>query len=161
MPSLIADLAAEQADLDALVAPLDAAGWDAATPAEGWTIRDSVSHLAFFDETATTATTDSDRFGAELKAVLADGEAYMAAGPERGRAMPARDVLAWWRSARATELAAFGDLDPAAHPLVRPGDEPCVVRDRALDGDVGARTGHRRCPGRTARTHRPAPPRRL
>src|SRR2546429_443325 len=49
------DLAAEHADLDALVAPLDAGGWDRPTPAEGWAIRDQIHHLGWFDRNSVLA----------------------------------------------------------------------------------------------------------
>lgn len=56
------DLLAERADTLALVADLDAAGWATPTPAEGWTILDQVTHLAWFDEAATQAIVDPDAF---------------------------------------------------------------------------------------------------
>jgi len=40
------DLAAEHAALDAIVAPLSESQWSMLTPAEGWTIRDTIVHLA-------------------------------------------------------------------------------------------------------------------
>ena len=46
MAALTADLAAESADLVALLIPLGGAQWDLPTPARGWAIRDQVSHLA-------------------------------------------------------------------------------------------------------------------
>src|SRR3954470_17007228 len=76
MSSLCADLAAEHAALDDLVAELDEDGWDTATPAEGWTVRDQIGHLTFFDERAIVAATDPDRFNAERDAALADPNGY-------------------------------------------------------------------------------------
>ena len=49
---LLDDLAAEHAALDAVIAPLDAAGWDRATPSPGWAIRHQIGHLTYFDEQA-------------------------------------------------------------------------------------------------------------
>ncbi len=62
---LLADLTAETRVLEDLLEPLDAAAWQRPTPSPGWTIHDQVSHLAYFDETATLAATDPDRFRAE------------------------------------------------------------------------------------------------
>ncbi len=59
--ALRADLAAEHADLDALVAPLPEAGWSVETPADGWTVRDSILHLALTDEVAALAADDPFR----------------------------------------------------------------------------------------------------
>jgi uncharacterized protein (TIGR03084 family) len=61
---LCSDLAAEQASLDAVVAPLPVASWSMPTPAAGWDIRDSISHLCFFDEAAQLALTDPPAFAA-------------------------------------------------------------------------------------------------
>ena len=36
--------------------------WRMPTPADGWTIADQVSHLAYFDEAATLSITDADAF---------------------------------------------------------------------------------------------------
>ncbi len=46
------DLEAEQAALDARVAPLPPAAWETPTPSEGWAVRDQITHLAFFDAVA-------------------------------------------------------------------------------------------------------------
>ena len=55
---LLADLVAEEADLAAVLEPLDAARWDRATPAAGWQVRDQVAHLAMGEDLATLAATD-------------------------------------------------------------------------------------------------------
>lgn len=110
--SLCDDLAAEHADLERLVVPLGEAGWDKPTPAEGWAIRDQISHLAFFDDAGRTAIVDPDAFAAALDQVLTDPDGYMEQAVERGRVMPPAEILAWWRSARAALLAAAAPLDP-------------------------------------------------
>ena len=52
LPELLDDLEDEYADTRRLVAGLGPTdpGWDLATPAQGWAVRDQISHLAFFDE---------------------------------------------------------------------------------------------------------------
>jgi uncharacterized protein (TIGR03084 family) len=104
------DLAAEHADLDALVA---GAPLDLATPAQGWTVGDTLAHLWFFDREATTALTDPDRFSAGLSAVAADADGYMASTLDEGRALGA-DLPAVWRETRAALLAALRAVDPGA-----------------------------------------------
>jgi uncharacterized protein (TIGR03084 family) len=113
LPELLADLKAEHDDLDAIVAHIDARSWDLATPAEGWSVRDSVSHLAYFDDRATESVTTPDAFRDGLDEVLADPHKFIDAGPVRGRSSTPDDVLAWWRGARAQVIAAFADADPA------------------------------------------------
>jgi uncharacterized protein (TIGR03084 family) len=105
LPEVLDDLGAEHRELDALVTGLDEHGWDVATPAEGWAVRDQVSHLAFFDEVATQAMTDPDGF-----AVVAH-DALVAADPmqehlRRGRTMTGDAVLAWWRRGRTGMMSA-------------------------------------------------------
>ena len=69
---LCEDLAAETADLAAILAPLGEPVWDRPTPAPGWSIRDQVTHLAYFDDVSTVAATDPDRFRVERDKDLAD-----------------------------------------------------------------------------------------
>ena len=59
---LLADLAAEEAELDRVVADLDDAGWATPTPAAGWDVRDSVAHLAYTEDLARAALSDEAEF---------------------------------------------------------------------------------------------------
>jgi uncharacterized protein (TIGR03084 family) len=112
LPGLLADLEAEHADLDRILAPLDEESWGLATPATGWTVRDQVSHLAFFDDAATMAIVDPATFTVEAEAALAAGGDPMEPHLLRGRALAGRDVLGWWRRARGDMVKAAGDLHP-------------------------------------------------
>ncbi len=72
-PSQLADdLGAETYELERLLEPLDVADWERPTPAVGWAIRDQISHLAYFDEAATLAAVDPDRFRAERDAAFSE-----------------------------------------------------------------------------------------
>ncbi|WP_279103933.1 TIGR03084 family metal-binding protein [Gordonia paraffinivorans] len=103
---VVADLEAESAQLDALVADLDDAGWATPTPAEGWTVAHQISHLAWTDEVATIAATDAEKFTALLTEALqgASPETYVDDAAEAGAGAPAEELLARWRKARG-ELA--------------------------------------------------------
>lgn len=109
--SIVDDLGAEHADLDDLVAPLAPADWDRVTPAEGWSVRDQISHLAFFDEQAKLASADPEDFRAGLAAAATNVDAFMNGPLRRARTQPPDEVLAWWRTARAGTLAAFRGLE--------------------------------------------------
>jgi uncharacterized protein (TIGR03084 family) len=113
MESICADLRAEHEALDAVVAGLDEEGWDTATPAEGWAVRDQIAHLAFFDDKARLAATDPHAFASDLEAVMTDGTAYMNRAVERGRALGSAELLTWWRSGREALLADAAELDPS------------------------------------------------
>ena len=107
-----ADLEFEHAQLDALVAPLDEQGWSTATPAEGWTVRDQVSHLAFFDEQARMAVDEPAAFAAALEEIVSNVGAFMDRSIAQGRAMKADELLDWWRKARGEMLESFSNVDP-------------------------------------------------
>lgn len=113
MRGLVDDLSAEQNDLDRFLVDLSPTEWDTVTPAAPWTIRDTISHLAFFDERQVLAITDPDAFAAEINQRMAAGtEEYMSTGIERGRAKAPADVLDWWRTVRRSEIEAFLRLQP-------------------------------------------------
>jgi uncharacterized protein (TIGR03084 family) len=106
------DLIAEQAALDNIAASLPAPAWDVVTPAEPWTVRDQISHLAFFDEQANLAAARPDDFVAGLSAAADDVDGFMNEPLQRGRALSPSDVLAGWRRARADANATFATLAP-------------------------------------------------
>ena len=62
MAVLTADLAAESAELYEVLSVLAEPDWARETPAVGWTLRDQVAHLAFFDDAAVLSATDPQRF---------------------------------------------------------------------------------------------------
>ena len=116
MPSLAeicADLRAEHHDLDILVGTLDEKEWDIPTPAEPWTIRDQISHLAYFDDRALLAATDPDAFrawrdGGGMGELMKQEPADIALG----RSMDGTELLLVWRDGRERMVAAFEKLDP-------------------------------------------------
>jgi uncharacterized protein (TIGR03084 family) len=107
---LLADLADEQAALDAVVAALPPAAWERLTAAPGWAVRHQVSHLAYFDEQAALARVDPAAYEAGRDAALADLTSFDTAGPYV--AEPPAELLARWRAARAALLEAFTEADP-------------------------------------------------
>jgi uncharacterized protein (TIGR03084 family) len=110
--ALVDDLAAESADLDARVAPLDDDAWLTPTPAAGWDVRDTINHLRFFDRDALLAVTDPDGFAA-LLARLGDAAGdYVERRTAEGRATPPAGVLADWRTGREALAAALRAADP-------------------------------------------------
>ena len=114
LPEICSDLASEQEALDRIVSELDPASWDRPTPAEGWSIRDAISHLAFFDEVGAQAVSDPDGFMAQLGDIAADPVAYMDRGLIKGRSLSPDGVLVWWREARTSSLGVLGKIDSDA-----------------------------------------------
>jgi uncharacterized protein (TIGR03084 family) len=112
MQAICADLAAEHADLDAVVAGLSDSAWRTATPAVGWDVRDQISHLWFFDQRAVLALTDAEAFAADIQWLLANGgtDASVAVG----RALEPAELLSSWREDRRRLLEIAVDVDPSA-----------------------------------------------
>ena len=112
--ALLADLAAEHAALDLVVAELDDSALALPSAAEGWSVADQLSHLAGFDEAATLALVAPDRFVAELEAIIAGGGDPVAAYTDEGRSRGGPGTRAWWQNGRATLIAAASAADPKA-----------------------------------------------
>src|ERR1035437_7709337 len=111
---LLDDHEAEHRDLLRLVKPLagDAPEWDRMTPAEGWAVRDQISHLAYFDAAAHLAISEPQKFALMAEAFMVQTGDPMEGHLVRGRAMdgPGRlgggggAVGGWWRR--------FAEADP-------------------------------------------------
>ena len=116
MDEIVEALGAQQAELDGLLEGLDADGWAAASPCEGWSVADVVLHLAQTNEMAIGSA--EGRFDEVLGGLLAgappagtvdDGAAVMVdIDPIRGDGAA---VAARWREgcARLRELLRSGD----------------------------------------------------
>ncbi|MFJ9520740.1 TIGR03084 family metal-binding protein [Kitasatospora sp. NPDC101801] len=107
--AVLTDLRAESAELDALVAGLDPAGFATPTPAEGWTIAHQIAHLAWTDQWSLLACRDGDRFTAEATAIYASGVDPVDAGAAAGVGEDPAALLERWRASReelAVELAS-------------------------------------------------------
>jgi uncharacterized protein (TIGR03084 family) len=113
MDVLADDLAAESADVRWLLAGLPGAGWRRATPAEGWTIADQVSHLAYFDDIAVRSAVEPDAFRAEEARMRAAGGVDPDAIAARYRDLSGAELLRWFDRSRERLIATFRGLDPA------------------------------------------------
>ncbi len=111
MDELLSDLSAEHESLDAALAGLSEEEWAAPTPADGWQVRDQISHLAYFDTTAALALVAPERFDEHKKALLA-GEAGTAPDVALGRSVTGPRLLADWRTGRRDLLDAARAADP-------------------------------------------------
>jgi uncharacterized protein (TIGR03084 family) len=115
MASICTDLRAEHDDLDALVRELAEDRWDTPTPAEGWSVRDTISHLHFFDDAALRAVVDPDGFREWVR-----NDAFRQIRPDSGEAgdiafgrhSSSVELLERWRGGRGAMLREFTQLDP-------------------------------------------------
>jgi uncharacterized protein (TIGR03084 family) len=110
--ALLADLIAEQTALRARIDSIGDSGWAAPTPAEGWDVRDCVSHLCYFNSTAHLALTDQAGFALHC-AELLGGTARP--DVELGRSLSRAELLVRW----AESLDAVVEAAEASEPDVR------------------------------------------
>ena len=114
LAGLLADLRAESADLDGLVAPLDDAAWATPTPAAGWTVAHQIAHLAWTDSSAHLAATDPDGFVAAVAAVVTEGrlDSYVDNAAEEGARRSPAELLTHWRTTREALARALAATPP-------------------------------------------------
>jgi uncharacterized protein (TIGR03084 family) len=108
---LLADLEDETKVVDELLAEGGVEIWSLPTPADGWSVTDQVSHLAYFDDAASLAATDPDRFRCEATALMALGPSFTEQVAARYRSLSPADLLKWFREARARYIEIFASLD--------------------------------------------------
>lgn len=116
MREILSDLVAEQQFLDQFLQRelRVIKDWDRATPAKGWTIRDTISHLADYEELAAgviagSANLERYRAAPDLDKVRQEAVA-------KGRKMRPQDVIEWWRGGRAKVVEPLSHMD-ARHRL--------------------------------------------
>ncbi|MET7996431.1 TIGR03084 family metal-binding protein [Amycolatopsis sp. NPDC005232] len=114
MRQVLDDLVAETRVLQDLVADLDDAAISRPTPAVGWTVRDQLTHLAYFDETATQAAVDPAAFRLAADALVAGGMDFPDRVAAEHATLPAEAVRTWFDRTRREFVTAFRDLDPKA-----------------------------------------------
>jgi uncharacterized protein (TIGR03084 family) len=109
---LLDDLLAETASLGRVLDGVREAGWDMPTPAAGWSIRDQVSHLAYFDEAALLALAEPERFAAAATSLAERGDDFADAVAADQRHRPPDELLPWMNQARAALVRAYRGADP-------------------------------------------------
>jgi uncharacterized protein (TIGR03084 family) len=112
MKEICTDLDVEGRIVEDLVAGLSEDRWHTATPFGGWTIRDEIAHIAFFDKMAKLSATDPRTFEATLMEFAADLPNFFQNTMAEGRSKSIPDLLAWWRSERRAMLTALESLPP-------------------------------------------------
>ncbi len=112
MHQICDDLRDEYDALDVLVGSLSEAEWGASTPADGWSVRDQICHLWFFDVRELLALTDVEAFTADMAELLASGGTEASVAP--GREMLGAELLDMWRRDRSRLLEVAREVDPSA-----------------------------------------------
>ena len=108
---VLRDLADEHLALAALIAGLSEPQWRTKTPADGWDIADSVSHLYFFDIRSALAMTDAAGFAADtqemMKSFATGGDPSIAFG----RSVSGAELASEWHKYSAALVAAGRGAD--------------------------------------------------
>lgn len=111
LPGLLADLAGETGSLLDMVGDLGPGDWDRPTPAEGWAVRDQVSHLAYFDDATLQAAIDPESFRRSAAGLVASGTDFPDRVAEEHRSMSPGELLEWFRGSRHRLAEALGRLE--------------------------------------------------
>lgn len=153
LEQVLADLAAENDDLDARVAELDVTAWGLPTPAQGWTIAHQIAHLAWTDDVSVLAATDATGFSAAVQQAAANPTGFVDQAAAEGAAQPSPQLLTRWRAGRQQLLAALATV-PAGQklPWFGPPMSPTsmatarIMETWAHGQDVADALGHDRQP---------------
>lgn len=116
MERLLADLAAQHAELERLVGPLTDAELAAPTACDGWDVADVLLHLHQSDELALASLRGEldASVGSFARGSGADVDAAAAASVDDARGAPGAEVRAAWERSAAELRAAFAVVDPHA-----------------------------------------------
>lgn len=112
LEALAEDVNAEYEVLAKLLERVAEDAWDVATPAPGWSVRDQITHLAFFDGITRLAITDPHEFE-NFRDGLTDLQEYVDKVSEHDSGRSGRDMLLWWAHERRELLDAALTADPA------------------------------------------------
>jgi uncharacterized protein (TIGR03084 family) len=122
---ILSDLVAEQQFLDQSLQRIPIKVWDLVTPNEPWTVRDTIAHLADFEDLGADALQEGERI--KKWQAANDIEPLRQEPIKKGRNMRPQDVIEWWRGGRARVV------EPLSH---------MSAEDRLpwIAGDMSART---------------------
>lgn len=109
MKEIIADLKAEQESLDTFLNTLVEEQWELPSPAEGWTLKDSVVHIAYIDEVAVSVLRGDNT---PLEEAAGNQSGFNETGVKKRRTMKPVEVLSWWRDIRTVMLQELIRCDP-------------------------------------------------
>lgn len=111
-PRLLAELRHESQRLIEHVSELTPEQWDLSTPAVDWTIKDQVTHLAFFDDATVLAMSDPAGFRDQADALINGGMDFPDRIAQQYRCLAPHTVLAWFIDSRAELLDTLSGREP-------------------------------------------------
>jgi uncharacterized protein (TIGR03084 family) len=111
-PQVIAALAADAEDVDAMVAGLEREQWAVPTPAPGWTVTHQVGHLAFIFRIAGMAAAQPAAFTAMASTIGSGFDAAVNAALAGYLNDPPHVLLSRWRDERDAGIRALAAVPP-------------------------------------------------
>ncbi len=112
LTAVLADLAAESAQLDDLVADLSADQWQTVTTPEGWTIAHQIGHLHWTDLVSVSAIVEGSAFASALAAAAANPNGFVDDAANQAALLERSKLLRAWRSRRADLAGALTSVQP-------------------------------------------------
>lgn len=109
MRDILSDLVAEQQFLDQSLQRIPIKVWDLVTPNKPWTVRDTISHLADFEELGADSINGGDRVKDWQQS--SDLDALKKVAIKKGRGMRPQDVIEWWRGGRAKVVEPLSHMN--------------------------------------------------
>jgi uncharacterized protein (TIGR03084 family) len=106
---ILSDLVAEQQFLDQFLQKIGGKDWDKPTPRKGWSIRDTISHLADSAELAADALNGGTRI--ETYQTAPNLDVLRLDALKKGRKMRYQDVIEWWRGGRAKVVEPLSRME--------------------------------------------------
>jgi uncharacterized protein (TIGR03084 family) len=111
MRAILADLVAEQQALDQLLQRAPDRDWKRRTANTGWTVQDTISHLAWSEDNALLAL-EGNGEATPAFSVCDDGASRNDPGVAAGRGKRPQEIIEWWRHARAAVVDALSRCRP-------------------------------------------------
>ena len=115
MKTICDDLNNEYEALDHIVSHLKKEEWLIKTPFNQWTIKDEISHIAYFDSTSKLSATDASAFNKHFESILVgvtQADDVFTKTLAKGRLMSIEELMQWWRTERNELLDALRNHDP-------------------------------------------------
>ncbi len=109
MREILSDLVAEQQALDQFLQRVHERQWKLPTSAPGWSIHDTVSHLAYTETFAARAIEEGQKFIDAAK--ITDIDEWASRGPAEGKGKRYQEVIEWWRNGRAAVVDALSHME--------------------------------------------------
>ncbi|WP_273735339.1 TIGR03084 family metal-binding protein [Mycolicibacterium septicum] len=111
-PALLDDLRQETDNLLEQLRTLAAAQWDLPTPAARWSIKDQITHLAFFDDATLLAINHPEEFRVQADAHIAGGMDFPDRITDEHRHLSGERVCNWFTDSRQQLIGTFIAGDP-------------------------------------------------